>query len=98
MACRLAFTVPLQRVRCGWEADDDWCFGARCIVLAVIRPMTTLSTPLRSSISAADGYSESIFEESEIGAEAPSALNYRRKSVNEDGLTCLDLLVSAGDV
>jgi hypothetical protein len=49
-------------------------------------------------MSVADGYFEDIYQDSELGAGQPSALNYRTQSVNDNGLTCLDVLVMASDV
>lgn len=87
LACQFAFTVPLRQIRCGFEADDDWQFS-EC---------PSYRDPRIADGSTA-GYFEDIYQDSELGAGQPSALNYRTQSVNVDGLTCLDVLMMASDV
>lgn len=82
MAARLAFIQPIRRVKCGFESDSVWQFGK--------------STPVNNNGKEHNSNSN-IATYHELNARAVLAEEYRKECYNVDGITVLDLLLSASD-
>lgn len=100
LACRLAFTQPIEQITLGFEsADDRFQFGERAL-------RNDHGSTAEHRPAPADGYGGKNdparmtldLEDEDYEAESILAVRYRSNAKNEDGLTCFDILYAAASV